>query len=155
MSCQFRTCLFTLAALVLSGCSGNEQYPTALVSGTVTSNGTPVPEGTIMFSPIAQGKKTLIGKPATGAIKDGEFILSTFENGDGAVVGTHAVIVKGKEIPPDDPRDIEWGRAPKWGSTSEQFIVAANVENEFQIELTPPPPKKKKRKKNDDDEDDD
>lgn len=148
------TRLSILGLLVFSaavtGCSG-DQFETAAVSGTVTSNGTPVTAGTIVFNPIAQGKTTMVGKSATGFIEDGKFVLSTYGNGDGAVVGTHSVIVTGKETPPEDAGEVEWGAAPNWGSTTETFTVVAGQENTFEIKLTPP---EKKRRRGEEEEDD-
>lgn len=143
--------LTSLVSLLTVGCS-NEQFETAPVSGTVTSGGTPVTAGTIVFNPIAQGTDTMVGKSATGYIEDGKFVLSTYGNADGAVIGTHSVIVTGKETPPADPNEVEWGSAPNWGSTTETFVVSAGADNVFEITLTPPQPKKKRGS---DDEDDD
>jgi hypothetical protein len=74
------------AALVLSGCGGG-QPKTAVVRGTVTYKGKPVPNGTVSFIPAS-------GPAATGEIgPDGSYTLTTFRKGDGAVLGMHKVVI--------------------------------------------------------------
>lgn len=142
--------LFSMASLSTLGCSA-EQFETAAVSGTVTSDGTPVTLGTIIFNPIAKGGNTMVGKSATGYIENGEFTLNTYDNGDGAVIGEHSIIVTGKETPPENADEVEWGSAPNWGSTKATFTVVAGADNNFEIKLTPPAPKKRRNKDEDDD----
>ncbi|MEP3480163.1 MAG: hypothetical protein ABJZ55_13005 [Fuerstiella sp.] len=146
-------CLCTAVLLLAPGCS-DEQFETAAVSGTVISGADPVSSGTIIFNPIATGTNTMVGKSATGFIEDGKFTLSTYGNGDGAVVGEHSVIVTGKETPPADVDEVEWGSAPNWGSTTATFKVVAGVDNSFEIKLTPPAPKKRRKNADEDDDDD-
>lgn len=82
-----------LVACLLIGCGGGDDFATAPVSGTVTMNGQPVTGGTITFVPLGEGEAEVTGKPASGAIqKDGSFTLSTYEEGDGAVIGKHRVM---------------------------------------------------------------
>lgn len=76
---------------LLTGCSGpNENLPeTAPVSGSVTYQGHLVREGMVTFFPV-DGRR-----PSSGPIgKDGHYRLSTFERGDGALLGRHKVIVE-------------------------------------------------------------
>jgi len=75
-----------VCCLVICGC-GSEQIETAEVSGVVTLDGKPLEQGTVTFTPSA-------GRGATGQIAtDGRFTLSTYDNGDGAIVGTHKIAV--------------------------------------------------------------
>jgi hypothetical protein len=69
--------------LLLSGCSpGKQMVP---VSGRVLYNGKPLDFGTVMLQPER-------GQPAVGAIQpSGAFSLTTYKEGDGAVVGKHRV----------------------------------------------------------------
>lgn len=152
MTRYISTCLFAIGSSFTIGCS-SEQFETAAVSGTVTSNGTPVAIGTIVFNPIATGSNTMVGKSATGYIENGQFILSTYGNGDGAVIGEHSVTVTGKEVPPEDPSEVEWGAAPNWGRTTQTFLVDAVANNNFEINLTPPAAKKRRRRNEDEDDD--
>jgi hypothetical protein len=73
------------------GCGGGGEFPTATVSGAVTYDGKPVKGGSITFSPVADGEQEA-GKPASGMVKeDGTYELSTYGEGDGAVIGKHTV----------------------------------------------------------------
>ncbi len=88
-----------LAALVLSlgagaGCGGAPEAAARLstpvpVSGLVTYKGAPLTRGTVVFEPDA-------GRPAHGEIQsDGRYTLTTFNSGDGAVVGAHRISISG------------------------------------------------------------
>jgi hypothetical protein len=79
------TALGTAAFLFLAGCSDG-RLKTAPVKGTVTYNGKPVPQGSIMFQPEQ-------GPAATANIKNGSYSLKTYRNDDGAVLGKHKVTV--------------------------------------------------------------
>jgi hypothetical protein len=79
--------LILLLLSVLPGC-GSDRAETALVTGRVTIDGRPVTEGRITFYP---GK----GRSATGSLAaDGTYSLTTWEEGDGAVLGKHQVTIK-------------------------------------------------------------
>lgn len=81
-------CIFAGVGLLitLSGCSGNPS--TAKVTGKVTYDGGPVTSGSVTFAPVSGTE----GKPATGVVQsDGSYALSTYAEGDGAVVGSHRV----------------------------------------------------------------
>jgi hypothetical protein len=73
-----------VALLFLAGC-GDKGMKTAPVKGTITYKGRLVPHGTVMFQPKD-------GPAATGAIKDGLYVLQT-DKRDGAVLGPHKVTV--------------------------------------------------------------
>ncbi|WP_166831724.1 hypothetical protein [Thalassoroseus pseudoceratinae] len=75
------------------GSSRDPNLPlTAPAGGQVTYNGSPVDQGTVTFHPVGKGN------PGVGLIdEDGHFEISTYEPGDGAVVGKHAVTI---DIPP-------------------------------------------------------
>jgi hypothetical protein len=78
------------AVCVLAGC-GSDQLKTAVVRGTVTYNGKAVPNGTISFIPAS-------GPNATGEIQpDGSYTLTTYRQGDGAVLGKHTVVIVAME----------------------------------------------------------
>ena len=79
-------------ALLLAG-AGCQQapYDLAPVRGKVSVDGQPLASGRLMFAPISQGSADA-GKPAFGDIQpDGSFVLTTYREGDGAVVGDHWV----------------------------------------------------------------
>src|SRR5262245_21976609 len=71
---------------LLVGCGGDRPR-TAVVQGKVTFRGKPVPNGTILFHPAS-------GPTAQGEIRpDGTYRLTTFREGDGAVLGKHKVVI--------------------------------------------------------------
>lgn len=79
--------LAVLGAVVLgaavAGCS--DRLPTAPVEGRVFYQDKPLEFGSVMFQPD-------VGPPATGIIgPGGTFRLSTYAEGDGAVIGKHKV----------------------------------------------------------------
>jgi len=91
-------CLLTICAAVLTGCSGSSGVPVGKVGGLVTVNGKPVNGGQIMFLPTSSGPA------ATGVIgSDGRYTLRTFKPGDGAVLGSHEVLI---ESMPDHQSDV-------------------------------------------------
>lgn len=73
---------------VLCGCDAQ----TAPVSGTVTLRGRPVGPGTVIFLPTAGGARSAVGTFAS----DGRYQLSTFEPNDGALLGSHRVIIQAR-----------------------------------------------------------
>jgi hypothetical protein len=86
--------------VALAGC-GRPAYPVAPVSGKVTCRGQPIRNASITFSPLGAANDPLPGKAADGAINDqGEFVLSTFKNQDGAIIGKHRVRISFNEANP-------------------------------------------------------
>lgn len=76
-----------LAAAAVAGCGGG-RLKTAVVHGKVTYKGKPIPQGTVTFIP------TVNGPSATGEIQsDGSYTLTTYSKGDGAIIGSHKVMV--------------------------------------------------------------
>jgi hypothetical protein len=145
--------LFLLLAAVgllitLPGCSGGSAS-TAAVTGKVTSGGEPVTSGSVTFAP-AGGTE---GKPAVGAVQsDGSYTLSTYAQGDGAVIGKHSVVYSPGGGGSDD---VEQPAIPEPGSDYEnqpapevpfsglvpkesEVEVKAGT-NEINIELIPDP----------------
>jgi len=83
--------LVFLSLLVLSatlaGC-GPQKPETVKVRGLVSLDGKPVEDATVGFTPKDGGR------PAMGTTDaSGQFLLTTFAPGDGAIVGTHTVTV--------------------------------------------------------------
>src|SRR5262245_53639354 len=100
-----RTALVRSLALVASaafllGCGDTSRPKLGRVSGKVTYNGQPVTRGIVSFVPRG-GPGAQTGQPATGEIgPDGTYTLTTFEKGDGAVLGEHTVLVLAREEDP-------------------------------------------------------
>lgn len=134
--------LLCVASLV--GCSDGNPA-TAKVSGTITANGKAVPGGEILLSPIGDGK-SMPGKTAVATVDfDGTFTLTTYKDGDGAVVGKNAVRFN---PPVDEPPSAPAGGhvatrpSPYAGLVpkEKEFDVKAGEENELTIELVPATP---------------
>lgn len=88
-----RYAILTAAFAAAAGCSSGPTL--APVSGRVTVGGKPVTAGRIEFYPEA-------GRMATAAIRpDGTYTLTTFDAGDGAVVGRHRVAIRAVEFKAD------------------------------------------------------
>ncbi|WP_417377015.1 hypothetical protein [Gimesia maris] len=80
-------------ALTLTGCFGGsaEHIERAAVSGSVTYDGKPLPEGSIQFVPdVDAAGKPVRGKLAQALIKDGSYSLSVEE---GPAVGNNKVLI--------------------------------------------------------------
>lgn len=79
---------------LLAGCGGGGDFPTAPASGHVLCEGKPVPHVMVFFEPLQSGKSALVGKQGFGiADEKGQFVISTYGEKDGAVVGRHRVRV--------------------------------------------------------------
>lgn len=88
-----RVVILALFTGVLVGCGGapeDNRPDRTPVSGSVVIGGVPVPGAMVVFSPAIQEG----GRGAMGTTdKDGNFALTTFEKGDGAVPGDYIVLV--------------------------------------------------------------
>jgi len=84
--------LFLIAACfpIVSGCSEDdgigERYA---VRGTVTYKGEPLKHGTVNFSPEGTA-----GRPASGAIEDGGYEVTTLTPGDGMLPAKYKVAIQ-------------------------------------------------------------
>jgi len=88
------------------------------VHGKLVYNGKPVTAGSILFSPKADPEQLEAGKPAAGAPdENGDFQLSTFQENDGALVGTHIVTY----MAPNPPQTIDKELAAKMRERHKQF----------------------------------
>lgn len=78
--------VIVLGVPLIAGCESGRP-PMGSVSGTVTHQGKPIPEGTIIFE-IAGAR------PATGKIVDGKITeVTTFDPNDGVCVGSAKIAV--------------------------------------------------------------
>jgi hypothetical protein len=79
------------------GCSKAE-FEVAPCEGTVSCNGTRLVSGVVYFTPMGTEGKPLAGKSGGGVVgSDGRFKVSTYAEGDGAVVGKHRVVWQAEE----------------------------------------------------------
>ncbi len=78
--------MFVLLGLAL-GCGGSGHGPLGKVEGTVTLEGQPIAEGTIIFEVTG-------ARPATGQISAGKIVdVTTYDPNDGVPVGEAAVAI--------------------------------------------------------------
>lgn len=85
-----------LLSFTLYGCSTNEDslqrrvvYP---VSGAIRAAGQPLPNASVVLHPVDHSDKDIpFFLPRGITNKDGRFIISTYEQGDGAPPGTYRV----------------------------------------------------------------
>jgi hypothetical protein len=125
-----------LLMLVNTGC-GSKYPPTAPVKGKITINGKPVTTGRISFHP------TTGERPALANIQpDGSYSLTTFEAGDGALLGHHKVSIKSTRIEnaPPPPKDFQEDAAQaaelaKRGGPQLVFIVDKKYYDERTTDL--------------------
>jgi hypothetical protein len=125
--------------IAAAGC-GNKNI--ARVKGTVRFAGAPVHGGTLVFSPIGDGK---VGRPASATVNaDGSFTLGTERDADGALIGRHRVVF----TPPaqqltEEQRTDRYFVAPPpdyYGMIPREEIVEVKAgHNEVAIELMPMP----------------
>ena len=134
---RFVVC-FAACCLLGSGC-GKQSYQVIKTSGVCLCEGEPIASGWVQLSPIPENDKTLPGKTAMGRIQaDGSFVLSTYSEGDGAVLGPHRVRIMEPAMP--EPREIADGaEVPvKHGCTlPEELVVEVlpDIDNDFTIKL--------------------
>ena len=129
-----------LLALGAAGCdTGPDRFPVAEAGGIVLCDGNPLSGGLVMFNPQMVGEDMNAGKQARAYIKpDGTFQLGTYEGEDGAVIGTHKVIVqalRGGDEDDDERSDAGLGGCD--GRPAELITVTADGDNQFMIELNP------------------
>lgn len=95
------TWIASFAFLSAISCSGVKMAP---VSGTVSVAGKPVESGMIMFTPEN-------GPTATGEIVKGQYSLTTTTKNDGAVLGTHKIVIQAVTVGPmiavDVPKSLD------------------------------------------------
>ncbi|MFO0867004.1 MAG: hypothetical protein U0744_20575 [Gemmataceae bacterium] len=97
----------------LVGCGGQPK-PVPTAGKLVWDDGTPLVATSIRFVPVDASK----GREATGYTgKGGEFVMSTFSQGDGVMIGEYAVVVTKTQAPTASV-------APAGEMTPEQRIAA-------------------------------
>lgn len=116
------------------GCGGGGDFPVAQATGVVMCEGQPVPHVMVFFEPLADGKSAMVGKQGIGiADESGKFVISTYGDRDGAVVGKHRVRVG----PPN--ADLHPGVQCPCVLNSEVDIMEVDVKkgekNEFELTL--------------------
>lgn len=146
-------CLLSLVAF--TGCGGGgevaDRPATAEVTGKVTYKGEPVEGATVTFHSSSPD-----GRGATGRTDEsGNYQLTTFEAGDGAIPGSYQVTVvktvkegelseeetnayyeRGETPPPVQTKELLPLKYKEAGSSGLAADVAEGGDNEFSFELT-------------------
>jgi hypothetical protein len=131
--------------LILSGCGRSDRLPTAKVTGKVTLNGDPLPIGSLLFVPD-KGGPTSQGRIAA----DGRYSMGTYTETDGAILGTHKVMITALKAPEGAglPEDVRKGNAAPlsvipeiYGDLEKSGLIADVKEsgNQINFELTSTP----------------
>ena len=124
-------------AVVITGCK-QSPYELVPVCGTISIDGQPLSAGRVMFAPIARGDGLDAGKPAFGNLQpDGSFVLSTYQDNDGAIAGDHWVTIFGPKqgadgTVPGGPTDLP---AFSRYTVRQKQSVAADQENRIDIAI--------------------
>lgn len=125
---QITALTLTLISTVLTaGCGRGDKLPLVDVSGTVTLNGQPLEDATVVFYPIAGGR------PSVGQTDESGFYdLKYVENQTGALAGRHKVSISTLIEPDSDSSDPQLlaGRPEKLPATY-------NLQTMLQAELNP------------------
>jgi hypothetical protein len=124
----------------VAGCSSKSEFAVAPVHGIVTMAGHPMTGGKVAFAPIAQAAGQIAGKAAIGLIQpDGQYVLMTYEDGDGAIVGEHWVTVfvpdTTPQPPPEPGEDPSTTPTYKRRAVPQKQVVVAGQDNEINIVL--------------------
>ncbi len=99
---RFCSIFLIVSGLVVTGCSKSPTPRTFPVTGQVILEGSPLKDATVMLQPADGGS---FGYGITD--DDGQFIISTFEVGDGAIPGLHGIIVELQATENEMPSNLE------------------------------------------------
>lgn len=153
--CHYQAvCGASLLAVGLVGCFDSGPAPTFQVSGTVKfSDGQPLAGGQILLRPDNDSKYSARGEIDT----EGAFQVSTFKKGDGAIAGTHRVMItphvdrelldqpasaRRRTKPILDARYQDLSRSPL-----EVTVVSdGSSDNHFDIVVEPPSPRRGRKR---------
>lgn len=95
---QPRPACLLIVILCLMGCGSGGRLPTSPVSGTVSVGDKPIAGADVTFHPADDKQKI---RPAFGKTNDaGEFELSTYDDGDGAVPGEYKISIVKQSLRP-------------------------------------------------------
>jgi hypothetical protein len=93
-------CLAATTLCVLTGCQSG-QFPVEKVTGKVTCGGQPVSNVLVYMEPIRTASSSFVGQQGYGLTDaNGVFKITTYRDGDGAVLGMHKIRVGKTEKSP-------------------------------------------------------
>lgn len=117
-------CVLFALTVFIAGCSDDNMLPKAPLTGVVTLDGNPIPNGEILFYPLEGTRGSVSG----GAIKDGKYIA---DGRGGVPLGTHKVEIRAFRTPknPSSAAALEGGPA-------EQYLPRKfNIDSELKAEV--------------------
>jgi len=85
--------LFSLVLGVAAGCTRSDRTPVHPARGQVFYDGRAIPHALVTLHPVGASEKDT-PKPRGTVDKDGRFVLTTYEAGDGAPAGEYGVTVE-------------------------------------------------------------
>lgn len=96
--------LLLLSLVVLGsllGCGGVQEFPRAQATGRVMCEGNPVPKALVTFEIKRTGESGIVGQLGRGVTDaEGKFVVSTYGDKDGAVIGKHMIRIGKTETTP-------------------------------------------------------
>jgi hypothetical protein len=126
--------LLLLFFTTLWGCGDSGRIPVYPVRGKVTLDGQPAVGAYVIFHPTTKDEKKIGLKPRGVTNDDGEFVLRTYESGDGAPEGDYQVITFWGS--PDDL--TEEGIIPEnWRSLMQKYGQRRNPQFTATVEIDP------------------
>ena len=139
-NCRLLAIALAIFVMCLGGC-GKSPANLAPVHGVVSVDGQPLAQGKVLFSPTAAEGGIEAGKPALGTLQpDGSYTLTTYDDGDGAVVGQHWVTVlwPNPNAKSTSPAPGVPARKPPMArfKVRERKAVVAGQDNQIDIQLT-------------------
>lgn len=135
-----RAPIVMIVALTAVGGCQKSAFEVAPVRGKVSMAGQPLSQGKVMFAPVSGADSGVAGKAAVGLIQpDGSFALTTYAEGDGAVIGEHWVTVfvpkqsptAAAGLPEAAAADVEFKRI----AVPTRQVVVAGQDNQIEIQL--------------------
>jgi hypothetical protein len=148
-----------LAALLLAGtgCGGAGEFATVRVTGTIkTEAGEPLQSGIVSFRPQEVNAEGNTGKAAFGRINNGEFELTTYRSGDGAIAGKHNVFLAEKPNKKSDhPKALEKHNCELTDAFKEVEVSSSAYHFDIIVKKKKIDPRRRGRQSDDDDDDDD
>jgi hypothetical protein len=121
-----------VSAMLTTGCGGKKAvYP---VHGVVLDGKNKPAKGTVLVFHPANGDTTSAAKPVGTVGDNGEFVLTTYQNGDGAPAGDYVVTIirpTPKRTPLDrEGGDLLRGRYADPAASKITFTVEKGADNE-------------------------
>lgn len=125
-----RRSVYTIGLLVAT-CSGcGDTYKLAPVSGRITLDGRPIQGIYVTFQPVGGGLKDDLGPASYGHTDtDGRYQLKTIDRSDrdGAVVGSHRVILQQADQPREETVEVPQGSV---GDAMDMVVAARRTQRQ-------------------------